>query len=132
MNYAINKISFVFAIKPKTLTLKRVHNVDDKSDKSSLRKTSHPNSLRRRPLRSISEVYVVGYIITTNIYFFIILNILSMRELRLFRIFPRDLSGNYVTWPLSLGFVFKLFSTFIGQNLKLFFMHVLTKDVLGL
>ena len=27
-------------------------------------------------------------------------------------------------------FVFKLFSTFIGQNLKLFFMHVLTKDVL--
>jgi hypothetical protein len=27
-------------------------------------------------------------------------------------------------------FVFKLISTFIGQNPKLFFMHVLTKDVL--
>jgi hypothetical protein len=32
--------------------------------------------------------------------------------------------------PLSLIFVFKLISTFIGQNPKLFFMHVLKKDVL--
>jgi hypothetical protein len=33
-------------------------------------------------------------------------------------------------WPLSLVFVFKLISTFIGQNPKLFFMHVLKKDIL--
>ena len=28
MNYTISKISVLFAIKPKTLTLKRVHNVE--------------------------------------------------------------------------------------------------------
>jgi hypothetical protein len=33
-------------------------------------------------------------------------------------------------WPLCLVFVFKIISTFIGQNPKIFFMHVLTKDVL--
>jgi hypothetical protein len=35
-------------------------------------------------------------------------------------------------WPLSLVFVFKLISTFNSQNPKLFFMHVLTNDVLFL
>ena len=29
------------------------------------------------------------------------------------------------TWPLSLVFVVKIISTFIGQNPKFFFMHVL-------
>ena len=33
-------------------------------------------------------------------------------------------------WPLSLVFVFKIVFTFIGQNPKFFFMHVLKKDVL--
>ena len=32
-------------------------------------------------------------------------------------------------WPVSLVFVFTIFSTFIGQNLKFVFMHGLTKDV---
>ena len=32
--------------------------------------------------------------------------------------------------PLSLVFVFKIVSTFISQNPKFFFMHVLKKDVL--
>jgi hypothetical protein len=32
--------------------------------------------------------------------------------------------------PGSLVFVLKLISTFIGQNLKLFFVNVLKKDVL--
>ena len=31
---------------------------------------------------------------------------------------------------LSLVFVFKIISTFIGQNAKFFFMHVLKMDVL--
>ena len=79
----------MFAIKRKTLTLKRVHNVDDKSDKSSLCKTLH-NA------------------ITTNIYFFIILNILSMRELRLFRIFP-------IT-ELSDRKCFRFFQLYFAQN----------------
>ena len=34
------------------------------------------------------------------------------------------------SWLFSLVFVFKIISTFIGQNPKLFFMHVLEKDVL--
>ena len=33
-------------------------------------------------------------------------------------------------WPLSLVFVFNINSTFISQNPKFSFMHVLTKDVL--
>ena len=33
-------------------------------------------------------------------------------------------------WLFSLVFVFKIISTFISQNPKLFFMHVLKKDVL--
>ena len=33
-------------------------------------------------------------------------------------------------WPLSLVFVFKIIFTFIGQNPKFFFMHVLKKHVL--
>ena len=33
-------------------------------------------------------------------------------------------------WLLSLVFVFKIISTFISQNPKFFFMHVLKKDVL--
>ena len=33
-------------------------------------------------------------------------------------------------WPLSLIFVFKIIFTFVGQNPKFFFMHVLTKLVL--
>ena len=33
-------------------------------------------------------------------------------------------------WPLSLVFVFNIISTFISQNPKFSFMHVLTKDVL--
>ena len=39
---------------------------------------------------------------------------------------------NEAEWPwlFSLVFVFKIISTFIGQNPKLFFMHVLKKDVL--
>ena len=40
------------------------------------------------------------------------------------------LRGHGPSWPLSLVFVFKLISTFIGQNPKLFFMHVLKKDIL--
>jgi hypothetical protein len=36
--------------------------------------------------------------------------------------------GNVMTW--SLVFVLKLISTFIDQNPKFFFMHVLKKDVL--
>ena len=32
-------------------------------------------------------------------------------------------------WHVSLVFVFTIFSTFIGQNLKFFFTHGLTKDV---
>jgi hypothetical protein len=39
------------------------------------------------------------------------------------------LNGQEGPWPPSLVFVFKL-STFNSQNPKLFFMHVLTKDVL--
>ena len=38
--------------------------------------------------------------------------------------------GHGPSWPLSLVFVFKLISTYIGRNPKLFFMHVLKKDVL--
>jgi hypothetical protein len=34
------------------------------------------------------------------------------------------------SWPLSLVYVFTLISTFIRQNPKFFFMHVLKKDVL--
>jgi hypothetical protein len=37
------------------------------------------------------------------------------------------LRGHGPSWPLSLVFVFKLISTFIGQNPKFFFMHVLKK-----
>ena len=39
---------------------------------------------------------------------------------------------NEAKWPwlFSLVFVFKIISTFIGQNPKFFFMHVLKKDVL--
>ena len=33
-------------------------------------------------------------------------------------------------WLFSLVFMFKIISTFIGQNPKFFFMHVLKKDVL--
>ena len=33
-------------------------------------------------------------------------------------------------WLFSLVFVFKIISTFIGQNPKFFFMHALKKDVL--
>ena len=33
-------------------------------------------------------------------------------------------------WPFSLVFVFKIIFTFIGQNPKFFFMHVLKKHVL--
>ena len=33
-------------------------------------------------------------------------------------------------WLFSLVFVFKIISTFIGENPKFFFMHVLKKDVL--
>ena len=33
-------------------------------------------------------------------------------------------------WLFSLVFTFKIISTFIGQNPKFFFMHVLKKDVL--
>ena len=33
-------------------------------------------------------------------------------------------------WLFSLVFVFKIISTFIGQNPKFFFKHVLKKDVL--
>jgi hypothetical protein len=40
------------------------------------------------------------------------------------------LRSHHPSWPLSLVFVFKLISIFIGQNPKLFFMHVLKKDVL--
>jgi hypothetical protein len=40
------------------------------------------------------------------------------------------LRGQEGSWLLSLVFVFKLISTFNSQNPKLFFMHVLTKDVL--
>jgi hypothetical protein len=40
------------------------------------------------------------------------------------------LRGHDPSWTLSLVFVFKLISTFIGQNPKLFFMNVLKKDVL--
>jgi hypothetical protein len=40
------------------------------------------------------------------------------------------LKGHGPSCSLSLVFVFKLISTFIGQNPKLFFMHVLKKDVL--
>jgi hypothetical protein len=39
----------------------------------------------------------------------------------------RDQEG---PWPLSLVFVFKLFSIFNSKNPKLFFMHVLTKGVM--
>ena len=41
---------------------------------------------------------------------------------------------NEAEWPwlFSLVFVFKIISTFIGQNPKFFFMHVLKKDVLFL
>ena len=35
-------------------------------------------------------------------------------------------------WLLSLVFVFKIIFTFIGQNPKFFFMHVLKKHVLPL
>ena len=35
-------------------------------------------------------------------------------------------------WLFSPVFVFKIISTFIGQNPKFFFMHVLKKDVLPL
>ena len=38
---------------------------------------------------------------------------------------------NEAEWPwlFSLVFVFEIISTFIGQNPKFFFMHVLKKDV---
>ena len=38
--------------------------------------------------------------------------------------------GGFEPWLYSLVLVFKIISTFIGQNPKLFFMHVLKKDVL--
>ena len=39
---------------------------------------------------------------------------------------------NEAEWLFSFVFVFKIIYTFIGQNPKFFFMHVLKKDVLVL